>query len=75
MSERDDERVVVGRLDADLGEIGDLAGAVGFAVDEVVELVGVFGRGGRVQRALPGIEEVVRGERLAVAPFRVGAES
>jgi len=37
MGERDDEGVIVGRLDADLGKIGDFARTVGLAVDEVVD--------------------------------------
>ena len=43
MRERDDEGVVVRRLHTDLGEVLEFAGAIGLAVDEVVELVGVFG--------------------------------
>ena len=53
MRQRDDQRVVVRRLHADLGEIGDLARAVGLAVDEVVELVGVLARRWRDRARAP----------------------
>ena len=72
--EGDGEGEGVGGGDADLGEVGELAGVIGGGVGDDVELRGVVGAEGGVEDALPGADEVVGGDGVAIAPEGVGAE-
>ena len=70
------ERVVVGRVDADLREIREVCVGVveALPVLEVVELVGVLGGVFGGEDAPPCVDEIGRGDALAVGPAGVAAE-
>jgi hypothetical protein len=64
------ERVVVDRLDADVVEIGVLAGVEGIgALDHHGGHVGVIGGGGGIENALHGVDEVAGRDRMPVGPL------
>ena len=62
------QRAVIRRRDPHLGEIRDPAFVESPRVFHVMQLVGVFRRRGRIERAAPRLHEVARGQRRAVAP-------
>ena len=64
-----DERVVVGRFDAHLFEVGDFALVELFSILEEVEHGGVGTRHFRIENAVVGVDEVVGGDGVAVGPF------
>ena len=66
-----DEGVVVGGFHAQLCRVFQLAFGDFFGVFDGVEEEAVFATGRGINGALPAIDEVVRGERAAVAPFGV----
>ncbi len=74
LSEGDDDHAGVGRGEAEGGGIGEFAGVVGFRVFHGVKIRGVVGGECGVERATPGIDEILREERFAVGPLKAGAE-
>jgi hypothetical protein len=60
--------------DADLSEVGEAAFVESAGVGDEVKLAGVVGSGSGIEHALPGADEVVRGDGIAIAPGGGGAE-
>ncbi len=69
--ERDLERLVVDRLDAELG--GFAGGNLGRILDRILQ-IGVLGRRLGVEQARERVDEVLRRHRLAVGPLGVGPQ-
>ena len=72
--EFDDEGVVVGRFHAQLVHVFFVAFGDFLGIFDRVEEKAVVAAGRGINRALPAVDEVVRGERGAVAPFGVVAQ-
>ena len=69
------QRVVVNRLHAQIGRPAcarDDFGGVHHL--HQFHVPGVFRRGCRIDQALPGVDEITRDDRIAVRPFRLGAQ-
>ena len=66
-----DEGVVVGRFHAQLVHVFFVAFGDFLGIFDRVEEEAVVAAGRGINRALPAVDEVVRGERAAVAPFGV----
>ena len=74
MRQGDAQRAIVGGREAHLREVGQLALVEGFGVEHQVKQGRIVGRQRRRQDAAVGGHEVRRGDRVAIGPFRIGAQ-
>ncbi|VVT61878.1 hypothetical protein BOS5A_231146 [Bosea sp. EC-HK365B] len=73
--QRNLERALVDRLDAEVFELGAFACLVDLlGIEDGVEDVGVFRPGLRIDHAPEREDEIIRRDRVAIRPFGVGAQ-